>query len=241
MKTNENETVGLQVQRDTDRSTPPTAPRHVIYSSNQHFGKRSWFMDGWRSPRGKESIKAAADIHGSFFSSPAAVLPHSKPNYSDVMSCASGAGPRKCWTRQEHARRSDRALMSLNTSRIFTGSVDAVSAAPASQRARPRPFYEGKDTNWFAEKLLVGALCFLLASPHLWHGRSGGKMNCLCALTKLIDTHECSAARGQSCRKRRPGKKASEPWLKEKKNLQGTRTPISHFDRVYTALHCITR
>lgn len=135
--------------------------------------------------------------------------------------------------------------MTLNTSKIFTGSVGAVSAAPTSQQDQPLPpfffFYEGKDTNWFAEKLLVGALCFLLASPHLWHGRSGGKMNGSCALTRLIDTHECSAARGQSCRKRRSGKQAGkqarQPWLREREKPTRYKNTDQSF---WHGLYCIT-
>lgn len=47
-------------------------------------------------------------------------------------------------------------------------------------------------------KLLVGALCFLLASTNLWHYRSGKDEGSM-YVPKAINTHECGGARGQSC------------------------------------------
>lgn len=54
-----------------------------------------------------------------------------------------------------------------------------------------------------------GALLFIILPAPLAR-QVGGMMNGSCALLKLIDTHECNTARGQSCRKKRPEKQASK-------------------------------
>lgn len=83
----------------------------------------------------------------SFFF-PAAALPHSKPNYSDVMSCASGAGfppenvehvgnmPAKCARPNEFKH-----IKNIHGVSRCTLSSTCVPASSTSA------FHEGKDTN----------------------------------------------------------------------------------------------
>lgn len=101
--------------------------------------------------------------------------------------------------------------MALNTSRIFVGSVSAVPAAPASQRAQTAAVFTREETQSDYRKIACRSIFLFISLRAPFARRVGGReggMSGSRALTRLIDTHECSAARGQSSRKRRPGKHA---------------------------------